>query len=105
MGVKDKIMVYGENASERVKVIPIEKELQARFCLDDTIVLQLASLVIKIEEYYSSILEKYTPMDIEWAIDGLSKELFIVQARPGISHSEKNSNKIVSTENMVASGL
>jgi pyruvate, water dikinase len=81
LGVKDKIMVYGD-ANERVKVIAAEKELQSRFCLEDDAVLQLADWVIEIEAYYSHMLEKYTPMDIEWAIDGISKELFIVQARP-----------------------
>jgi len=95
MGVKDKIMVYGDDARERVKVIAAEKELQSRFCLDDATALQLAGWVMKIEEYYSSMLENWTPMDIEWAIDGISKELFIVQARPGTIHSEKSSNKII----------
>jgi pyruvate,water dikinase len=94
MGVKDKIMIYGDNANERVKVIPTEKELQCRFCLNDATVLQLAEWVFRIEEYHSSILEKWTPMDVEWAIDGISKELFIVQARPGRIHAGKNTNKI-----------
>jgi pyruvate,water dikinase len=84
MGVKDKVMIHGDDTSERVKVIATEKELQDRFCLEDTTVLQLADPIIKIGEYYSSLLEKWTPVDIEWAIDGLSKEIFIVQAKPGI---------------------
>jgi pyruvate, water dikinase len=87
MGVKDKIMVYGDEANERVKVIAAERELQSRFCLEDAAVLQLAEWIIKIEAYYSSLFGKYTPMDIEWAMDGLSKELFIVQARPGTIHA------------------
>jgi pyruvate,water dikinase len=95
LGVKDKIMVYGDDAGERVKVIPAEKELQSRFCLEDATVIQLANRVITIGEYYNGILGKCTPIDIEWAIDGISKELFIVQARPGTIHSVKNSNRMI----------
>lgn len=102
MGVKDKIMVYGDNAGERVKVIPIEKELQSRFCLEDATALQLAGWVMRLEEHYSCISEKFTPLDVEWAIDGISRELFIVQARTGTIHSGKNSNKITATGYMVA---
>lgn len=83
MGVKDKVMVYGDDvANERVKVITTENELQSRFCLEDAAVLQLAEPIIETGEYYSSLLEKWTPVDIEWAIDGLSNEIFIVQAKP-----------------------
>lgn len=94
MGVKDKMMVYGDDADERVKIIPTEKGFQNRFCLKDETALKLADWVIKIEEYYSTLKNKWTPMDVEWAIDGLSKELFIVQARPETIHSRKNFNTI-----------
>lgn len=95
MGVKDKMMVYGDNADERVKVIPTEKGFQSRFCLSDATALKLADWVIKIEDYYSELRGNWTPMDVEWAVDGLSKELFIVQARPETIHSRKDRNKIV----------
>lgn len=95
MGVKDKMMVYGDNADERVKVIPTEKGFQSRFCLSDATALKLADWVVKIEEYYSELKGNWTPMDVEWAVDGLSKELFIVQARPETIHSRKDRNKIV----------
>jgi len=94
MGIKDKMMVYGDDADERVKVIPTEKNFQNRFCLKDSTALKLADWVIKIEDYYTGIKGRWTPMDVEWAIDGLSKELFIVQARPETIHSRKNHNKI-----------
>jgi pyruvate,water dikinase len=95
LGVKDKMMVYGDRADERVKIIPTEKGFQQRFCLDDEQIVQLADWVSKIEDYYSTIKKSWTPMDVEWAIDGLSKELFIVQARPETIHSRKAHNKIV----------
>lgn len=94
MGVKDKMMVYGDDTDERVKIIPTEKGFQNRFCLQDSTVLKLADWVIKIEEYYTRLKNKWTPMDVEWAIDGLSKELFIVQARPETIHSQKKFDSI-----------
>lgn len=93
MGVKDKMMVYGDDADERVKVIPTERGFQNRFCLKDSTALKLADWVVKVEEYYSNLKGGWTPMDVEWAIDGLSKELYIVQARPETVHSRKDSQK------------
>ena len=90
LGVKDKMMVYGDDPDERVKIIPVEKIMQKRFSLKEVTVLKLADWVVKIEDYYTRIRNKWTPMDVEWAIDGLSKELFIVQARPETIHSQKN---------------
>lgn len=95
LGVKDKMMVYGDKADERVKVIPTESSFQNRFCLTDAMVLQLSEWVIKIEDYYSTIRDRWTPMDVEWALDGLSKELFIVQARPETIHSQTDHNQIL----------
>ena len=99
MGVKDKMMVYGDTGDERVKVIPTEKGFQSRFCLKDSTAILLAEWVVKIETYYSGIRKTWTPMDVEWAIDGLTKELFIVQARPETIHSRKDAGKI--TEYMI----
>lgn len=95
LGVKDKMMVYGDDADERVRVIPTEKAFQHRFCLKDGTALKLADWVMKIEDYYCRIKGTWTPMDVEWAIDGISKELFIVQARPETVHSRKNNSKFI----------
>ncbi len=95
LGNKDKMMVYGDRADERVKIIPTEKGFQQRFCLDDEQVLKLATWVTNIETYYTGIKKTWTPMDVEWAVDGLSKELYIVQARPETIHSRKNHDKII----------
>lgn len=94
LGAKDKMMVYGDKADERVKIISTEKDFQNRFCIGDEQILQLSSWVAQIEEYYSGIREKWTPMDVEWALDGLSKELFILQARPETVHSRRDHDKI-----------
>jgi pyruvate,water dikinase len=94
LGVKDKMMVYGDKADERVKIIPTEISFQNRFCLPDEMVVQLSGWIVKIEDYYTKIKKRWTPMDVEWAFDGLSKELFIVQARPETIHSQTDHNKI-----------
>jgi pyruvate,water dikinase len=94
LGVKDKMMVYGDRTDERVKIIPTEKEAQGRFCISDIQVIKLAKWVMAIEKYYSDLKMKWTPMDVEWAVDGLSKKLYIVQARPETIHSRKDMEKI-----------
>lgn len=96
MGVKDKMMVYGESSDQRTKIIPIEKTHQDSFCLSESNILQLAQWVCSIEQYYSKIKGKWCPMDIEWAVDGLTHELYIVQARPETIHSRKNHQTITS---------
>lgn len=94
LGNKDRMMVYGDNPDERVKIIPVERSLQQRYCLTTERILQLSTWVVKIEEYYSKLKNRWCPMDVEWAVDGLSKELFIVQARPETIHSQKDYTKI-----------
>jgi pyruvate,water dikinase len=96
LGIKDKMMVYGESNDQRTKVIPVERSNQQRFCLRDKQILQLSEWVCKIEDYYTQLKGKWCPMDIEWAVDGLSNELFIVQARPETIHSLKEHHTITS---------
>jgi pyruvate,water dikinase len=92
LGVKDKLMMYGDYSDERTRVIPTEESQRSRFCLFDRQVLQLADWVMAIEDYYTSLKGKWCPVDIEWAVDGLSGDLFIVQARPETVHSRKTTH-------------
>lgn len=94
MGNKDKMMIYGEGGDERVKTIPTDDKFRNRFCLKEDNILKLANWVMIIEDYYSKLRDKWTPMDVEWAIDGLTKELFIVQARPETIHSQRDAATI-----------
>lgn len=71
--------------NERVKVPQDERE---KFCVTDNQVKELAKYGLKIEEHYGK------PMDIEWVLDGQTKELYIVQARPETVQSEKDENVI-----------
>ena len=94
-GIKDKLMVYGDHSDQRTRIIPVEESLRNRLCLEDKQVLQLADWVMKIEEYYTKLKDAWCPVDVEWAIDGLSGELFIVQARPETVHSRRTRAEFV----------
>ncbi len=88
LGSKEVQMVYSTGTrSTRTQSTPVQG--RARFCLTDAEVLQLARWAVLIEEHYSEIANHPQPMDIEWAKDGVTGELFIVQARPETVHSSK----------------
>jgi len=95
MGQKHHKLVYGTTLTELVKRVPVGEKLAGRFCLNENQILQLSRWVVEIENYYTEKRGKWTPMDVEWALDGLSGELFIVQARPETIHSQKGSEAIV----------
>ena len=92
LGDKKNKIVYGTNPDEKIKLIPVTNDKYDQFCIDDNTALKLGKWVMEIENYYSNLYNKWTPVDIEWAIDGLSKELYIVQARPETVHSIKKNN-------------
>jgi len=94
MGFKDRMMVYGDDPDERVRIIPVEKTAQNTFCLPDEKIIQLATWVAIIEKYYSGLKGHWCPMDVEWAVDGLTGQLFIVQARPETIHSRKEHSRL-----------
>jgi pyruvate,water dikinase len=95
MGIKDKKMIYSDISAERVKVISTDLIDQNRFCISDEAILELSKWVASIEQYYSDIKGHWCPMDVEWALDGKSNELFIVQARPETIHSRKLTSKFI----------
>ena len=83
LGTKRKKLIYRKNrAGTKQKLVSPEE--QKKFVLSDDEVLTLARWACIIEEHYGM------PMDIEWAKDGLTKELFVVQARPETVHSQRN---------------
>ncbi|WP_454879664.1 phosphoenolpyruvate synthase [Sphingobacterium detergens] len=94
LGSKQLQMIYSVSGSETVKVIDTPVESTKRFCLSDAQILQLSKWVCIIEEYYTALKGKWYPMDVEWALDGLKGDLYIVQARPETIHSLKKSNCI-----------
>ncbi|MCA1558642.1 MAG: phosphoenolpyruvate synthase, partial [Acidobacteria bacterium] len=93
LGGKEVKMVYGvEGRGTRTREV-VDAQRQ-RFVLDDYEVLQLARWACIIEEHYSERAGSLQPMDIEWAKDGKSGELFVVQARPETVHSMNRENFI-----------
>tara|TARA_R110002020_G_scaffold254617_1_gene468332 strand:- start:8044 stop:10431 length:2388 start_codon:yes stop_codon:yes gene_type:complete len=91
LGSKEKTMVYAGTASKKgdttVNKKTAEKD-QKKFMLSDEEVYKLAVWAMEIEEHYGRA------MDIEWAKDGESGKLYIVQARPETVHSGKEKTSI-----------
>jgi len=92
MGNKKIKMIYDVGGGKCTVNVPVSKFDQSQYALNETEILQLAEWVCVIEDHYSTVHNLYTPMDIEWAKDGQTGELFIVQARPETVHSQKSSN-------------
>jgi pyruvate, water dikinase len=92
LGSKAIKMVYDLGGSKLTKNVPVPESDRARFAIDDNEILTLAKWAVAIEEHYSAVRGTYTPMDIEWAKDGETGELYIVQARPETVQSQKSSN-------------
>lgn len=95
LGNKDRKMVYGVEPGKPTLTIPIERAQRHRFCISDDQALEIARSVVAIEKYYSEKKGHWCPMDVEWAVDGLTKQLFIVQARPETIHSRKATDRVV----------
>jgi pyruvate,water dikinase len=90
LGDKKIKMIYGYGDSKVLtRNVQVPDADRRRFCLTDDEVLTLARYATTIEEHYSRLAGKSQPMDIEWAKDGVSGELFIVQARPETVQSQK----------------
>jgi pyruvate,water dikinase len=98
LGSKAIKMIYDDGGSRLTKNIRVNKLEQDQFCITDQEILTLARWTTQIEEHYSQVRGTYTPMDIEWAKDGITGELFIVQARPETVQSQKAANILKSYE-------
>ena len=90
LGSKSLKMIYDEGGL--TKNVAVSEAEQTQFTLTDEEIKQLARWAVDIEKHYSSVHGVYTPMDIEWAKDGITNELFILQARPETVESQKNTN-------------
>ncbi len=88
LGTKELRVVYGgPGEALREEVVPSED--RGRFVLDEDEVLLLARWAVAIEEHFSRRAGAPTPMDVEWAKDGLTGELYVVQARPETVHARR----------------
>ena len=88
LGAKQQRMVYSAKAGERVRIEDTPAADRAKFCISDADVQALARQSLVIEEHYKR------PMDIEWAKDGATGKLYIVQARPETVKSRARATQI-----------
>lgn len=96
LGSKEFKLIYDIGGGKMVKNVPVPPADRARFALSDDEVLQLARWGCIVEEHYSTKHGRQSPMDLEWAKDGTTAELFIVQARPETVQSRKNTDVLES---------
>ncbi len=82
LGSKEFKLILAHGGTKMVKTVPVPEGDRNRLSLDDDDVLKLARWGCQIEDHYSQLHGRYCPMDIEWAKDGVTGEIFIVQARP-----------------------
>jgi pyruvate,water dikinase len=90
LGTKEIKMVYDLGGTKLTKNVSVSPAQRNKFALNDDEILQLANWACIIEDHYSQVRATATPMDIEWAKDGITGELFIVQARPETVQSQKS---------------
>ncbi len=89
LGTKEKTMIYADaNDKETTLNTSTPQEKRDEFVLSDEEISKLGRWAITIEEHYQK------PMDIEWAKDGITAEIFIIQARPETVHSQKNALQV-----------
>lgn len=108
IGSKKYKMIFGDQTEHETSTHTIDVDLkeQNAFSISDEEVTTIAQLGLKIEKHYGK------PMDIEWAKDGISGEIFIVQARPETVKSRDNLNVLeryevkdkTTTHNVLVSG-
>jgi pyruvate, water dikinase len=109
LGSKEIKMIYDIGGSKLTKNIPVPLSERQQYAISDDEILKLAEWATIIEEHYSAVKGAYCPMDIEWAKDGETGDLFIVQARPETVQSQKDGNvlktyKLQGTGAVVATG-
>lgn len=96
-GVKSKKMIYGGkkmSGIQETKVVAVSQAQQHSFVLSDKEIHLLAKWGMIVEKHYSDLSGKWSPMDMEWAKDGETNELYMVQARPETVQSSRDFSKL-----------
>ncbi len=86
-GTKNIMRVLG-GTHHPVVIKKVPKTWSRSFCLTDKEIVQLARYSVTIEKHYTQLKGSSSPMDIEWAKDGVTGQLYIVQARPETVHAD-----------------
>ena len=89
LGDKPIKIIYGTDPSHMIKEVSVCNEEYNSFSLTDDEILELARASVIIEDHYSAKKNKWLPQDIEWAKDGIDKQLYIVQSRPETVHAPR----------------
>ena len=92
LGSKEFKLIYDVGGGKMVKNVPVPLKERSQFAISDDEILTLARWACLIEEHYTQKRGQYTPMDLEWAKDGRTGELFILQARPETVQSQKRTD-------------
>lgn len=90
LGAKAQKLIYASGGSARTELVECSRHEREHYVLEDEEILELARWAVLIERHYGC------PMDMEWAKDGESGKLFIVQARPETVHGAKSATAMKS---------
>jgi pyruvate, water dikinase len=90
LGSKESKLIYTNKPQASVKNVSVLRKDRIQFSLTDAEILELARQALIIENYYSELRQAWSPMDIEWAKDGIDNQLYILQARPETVHSSRS---------------
>jgi pyruvate,water dikinase len=90
LGSKEVAMVYDPGGGRGTRNVAVPEALRAEYVLTREEVLELARQAVAIEEHYTRRAGEPRPMDIEWAKDGLTQRLYVVQARPETAHARRD---------------
>ncbi len=96
-GAKERKLIYGRGGTARTRMVQTTERERTSLVLSDDEILQLGRWAAVIEEHYGR------PMDMEWAKDGLTSELFVVQARPETVQAGR-SDTVFTTRRLIGSG-
>jgi len=116
MGDKNTKIIYNDNSNDNnideggIKEIATTDIEKNSYSINDTDAIILAHYVLNLEKKYTELFSKKMGIDIEWAIDGLDKKIYILQARPETIHSNQDILKIEKyclddTSNILITGI
>ena len=94
LGSKEFKLVYDIGGGRMTKNIPVPLDDRSRFAISEEEILTLARWACLIEAHYSERYGRFTPMDMEWAKDGHTGELYVLQARPETVQSQKQTDTL-----------
>lgn len=89
LGAKQEKVVYAGGRAHTTRTLRVGEAERGRYCFTDDDAVTLARWAVLVERHYSGRYGRPTPMDLEWAKDGLTGEVFIVQARPETVESRR----------------